>query len=68
MDWVCAIETSFERERAMNPLQVLKDELTFLQKHLPELESSSDLAHVAVEFKKRIDTVGKQIKDLEGDA
>ena len=49
----------------MNPLQVLQDELTFLQKHLPELESSPDLAHVAVEFKKRIEEVRKQINDLE---
>jgi hypothetical protein len=49
---------------AMNPLRMLQDELAFLQKHLPELESSPDLAHVAVEFKKRIDTVRQQIKTL----
>jgi hypothetical protein len=50
----------------MNPLTVLKEELAFSQKHLPELESSPDLAHVAVEFKKRIDTVRKQIEALQG--
>jgi hypothetical protein len=49
----------------MNPMRVLQDELTFLQKHLPELESSPDLAHVAVEFKKRIDTVRQQIEALQ---
>ncbi len=49
----------------MNPLRLLKDELNFLVKQLPELEIRPDLGHVAVEFKKRIDEVRKQIKDLE---
>jgi hypothetical protein len=49
----------------MNRLPVLQDELTFLQKHLPELESSPDLAHVAIEFRKRIAAIRKQIEDLQ---
>jgi hypothetical protein len=49
----------------MNPPRLLKDEIAFLLKQLPELESRSDLGHVAVEFKKQIDAIRKQSQDLE---
>jgi len=35
----------------MNRLPVLKDELAFLEKHLPEIAARRDLVHLAVEFK-----------------
>jgi hypothetical protein len=38
---------------------------SFPTKHLPDMESSPDLANVAVEFKKRVDAVRKQIKELQ---
>jgi hypothetical protein len=50
----------------MNRLPVLKDELAFLEKHLPEIEERPDLAHLAVEFKKRIDAIRQQILALQG--
>ena len=46
-------------------LPVLKDELAFLEKHLPELEVRADLGHVATEFKKRIVEIRQQIRALE---
>jgi len=49
----------------MNRLPVLKDELAFLEKHLPELEARPDLVQLAVEFKKRIDAIRQQIRVLE---
>lgn len=50
----------------MNRLPVLRDELAFLEKHLPELELRPDLVKVAADFKERIDLIRKQIRDLEG--
>ena len=49
----------------MNRLPVLKDELAFLEKHLPEIEERPDLAHVAIEFKKQIVVIRQQILALE---
>jgi hypothetical protein len=49
----------------MNRLPVLKDELTFLEKHLPELEARPDLVQLAVEFKKRIEAIRLQIRVLQ---
>jgi hypothetical protein len=46
-------------------LPILKDELAFLEKLLPDLETRPDLAHVAVEIKKRIEKVRQQIRALE---
>ena len=46
-------------------LPILKDELAFLEKHLPELESRPDLGHLAIEVKKQIDKIRQQIKALE---
>ena len=49
----------------MNRIPVLKDELAFLEKHLPEMEARPDLAHLASEFKKRIDLIRQQILALQ---
>jgi hypothetical protein len=46
-------------------LPILKDELAFLEKHLPELESRPDLGQLASEFKKRIAQIRQDISDLE---
>jgi DNA polymerase III delta prime subunit len=49
----------------MNRLPVLKDELAFLEKHLPELEGRPDLVHLAASVKKQIDKIRQQIRDLQ---
>jgi hypothetical protein len=49
----------------MNRLPVLKDELAFLEKHLPEIEGRPDLANLAIDFKKQIDVIRQQILVLE---
>jgi hypothetical protein len=49
----------------MNRLPVLRDELVFLEKHLPELELRPDLGQLAADFKERIDAIRKQIRALE---
>jgi hypothetical protein len=36
-------------------LPILEDELAFLEKLLPDLETRPDLGHLAIEIKKRID-------------
>ena len=46
----------------MERLPVLKDELAFLEKQLPQLERRSDLTELAFEFKKRIEVIRQQIK------
>jgi hypothetical protein len=46
-------------------LPILKDELDFLEKHLPELEGRADLGHLAAEFKKRIAQIRQEISALE---
>jgi len=46
-------------------LPILKDELAFLEKLLPDLEKRSDLAHVAVEIKKRIEKIRQEIRALQ---
>jgi hypothetical protein len=48
-------------------LPILKDELAFLEKLLPELETRPDLGQLAVEFKKRIAVIRQQIRDIEPD-
>ena len=47
-------------------LPILKDELAFLEKQLPELETRPDLASLAIEFKKRIEAIKRQIREIEG--
>jgi hypothetical protein len=49
-------------------LPILKDEVAFLEKHLPELEERADLGHVATEFKKRIMEIRQQIYALQENA
>lgn len=46
-------------------LPILKDELAFLEKHLPELESRPDLAQLANEIKNRIEKIRQEIRTLE---
>jgi hypothetical protein len=46
-------------------LPILKDELAFLEKHLPELEGRTDLWQLATEFKKRIAQIRQEIHALE---
>jgi hypothetical protein len=46
-------------------LPILKDELTFLEKLLPELEIRSDLGHLAIEIKKQIDKIRREIRSLQ---
>jgi len=54
-------------EIPMIRLPILKDELAFLEKLFPELETRPDLGRLAVEFKKRIAVIRQQIHDLERD-
>lgn len=46
-------------------LPILKDELTFLEKLLPDLETRPDLGHLAVQFKKRIEKIRQEIRAIE---
>jgi hypothetical protein len=46
-------------------LPILKDELAFLEKLLPDWETRPDLGHLAIEVKKRIDTIRQQILALQ---
>jgi hypothetical protein len=48
-------------------LPVLKDELAFLEKLLPDLETRPELGHLAIEFKKRIEKIRREIRALERD-
>jgi DNA polymerase III delta prime subunit len=49
----------------MERLPVLKDELAFLEKQLPQVERRSDLTELSVEFKKRIEVIRQQIKAIQ---
>ena len=46
-------------------LLIMKDELAFLEKLLPELETRPDLGHLTIEIKKRIDTIRQEIRALQ---
>jgi hypothetical protein len=46
-------------------LPILKDELTFLEKLLPDLETRPDLGHLAIEIKKQIEKIRQDIRALE---
>jgi len=46
-------------------LPILEDELAFLEKLLPELETRPDLGHLAIEIKKRIDKIRREIRALK---
>jgi hypothetical protein len=46
-------------------LPILKDELAFLEKLLPDLETRPDLGHLAIAIKKQVEKIRQQIRDLE---
>jgi hypothetical protein len=46
-------------------LPILEDELAFLEKLLPDLETRPDLGHLATEIKKRIDKIREEIRALK---
>jgi hypothetical protein len=46
-------------------LPILEDEMAFLEKLLPELETRPDLGHLAIEIKKRIDKIRQEIRALQ---
>jgi hypothetical protein len=48
-------------------LPILKDELAFLEKLLPDLETRPDLGHLAIEIKKQIENIRQEILALEHD-
>jgi hypothetical protein len=48
-------------------LPILKNELAFLQKLLPDLEARLDLGHLAIEIKKRIERIRQESRTLERD-
>ena len=48
-------------------LPILRDELAFLEKLLPDLETRPDLGHLAIEVKKRIEKIRQEIRSLERD-
>jgi hypothetical protein len=49
-------------------LPILKDELAFLEKLLPELETRPDLGHLAIAIKARMEKIRQQIRGLEREA
>jgi hypothetical protein len=51
----------------MIPLPVLKEELAFLEKLLPDLEARPELGHLAIEIKNRIQKIRQEILALERD-
>lgn len=46
-------------------LPILEDELAFLEKLLPDLETRPDLGHLAFEVKKRIYKIRQEIRALQ---
>jgi len=46
-------------------LPILKDELAYLEKLLPDLEMRPDLAQLASEMKVRIDRIRQEIRALQ---
>ena len=48
-------------------LPILKDELAFLEKLLPDLETRPELAHLAGQIKKRIEKIRQEILAIERD-
>jgi hypothetical protein len=49
-------------------LPILKDELAFLEKLMPDLATRPDLGHVSNEVKTRIEKIRQEIRDLEESA
>ncbi len=48
-------------------LPILKDEMTFLEKILPDLETRPDLGHLAIAIKMRIKKIRQEIRAIERD-
>jgi hypothetical protein len=48
-------------------LSILKDELTYLEKLLPDLETRPDMGRLAIEVKKRIEEIRQEIRALAHD-
>jgi hypothetical protein len=46
-------------------LPILKDELAFLEKLLPDLDTRPDLGHLASEIRKRILKLRQEIRAIE---
>ena len=46
-------------------LPILKAELAFLEKLLPELETRPDLGHLAIQIRKRINKIRQEIRALQ---
>jgi hypothetical protein len=46
-------------------LPILKDELAFLERILPELETRPGLGHLAVEIKAQIDRIRQDIRVIQ---
>jgi hypothetical protein len=46
-------------------LPIWEDELAFLEKLLPDLETRPDLGHLAIKVKKRIDQIRQEIRALQ---
>lgn len=46
-------------------LPILEEELAFLEKLLPELQTRPDLGHLAIVIKKRIDKIRQEIRALK---
>lgn len=55
----------YKNSDPMIRLPILKDELAFLEKLLPDLETRPDLGHLAVGVKERIDKIRQEIRALE---
>jgi hypothetical protein len=49
-------------------LPILKDELAFLEKLLPDLETRPDLMQLAVKIKMQIEKIRREIHTLEATA
>jgi len=55
------------RKFLMIRLPTLKDELTYLEKLLPDLETRPDMGRLAIEVKKRIEKIRQEIRALARD-
>jgi hypothetical protein len=54
-------------EIPMIRLPILKDELDFLEKLLPDMDARPDLGHLAIDIKRRIEKIRQEIRALERD-
>jgi len=46
-------------------LPILKDELAFLEKLLPDLETRPELGRLAIKVKEQIEKIRQEIRDLQ---